>query len=175
VDFLPTLLLRSRKVVVAHGVQKHGDNVFHAFKQQFDQLTEDDFVNFWCIYLTSLAHEQFIKGEQYQETLKNASDEIDDFRTACAKANIPEIKAKKSLRDILGWALQVLRSWTPRLSYKLPNEGGEIGLDLFGQPLKPGQADVTKPGSEVPQFISDVKDRLHAVLKKIRFKHLVND
>jgi len=97
VDFLPNLLLNSRKVVIAHGVQKHGDNVFHAFKEQFDQLSEDDFVNFWCIYLTSLAHEQFIKGTAYQTLLKDAAAEIDSFREACAKANIPEIKAKKSL------------------------------------------------------------------------------
>jgi len=164
VDFLPGFLLRSRKVVVAHGVQKHGDNVFHAFKDQFEQLSEDDFVNFWCIYLTSLAHEQFIKGEAYQEILKIASAEIQDFRDACAKANIPEIKAKKSLRDILGWALHVLRGWTPRLTYKLPHEGGEIGLDLFGrvEPPKPQVAETP----QVPRFITDVKDQLANVLKK---------
>jgi hypothetical protein len=67
VDFLPTHLLESRKVVVAHGVQKQGDNVFLAFKKQFDDLAEDDFVGFWCIYVTSLAHEQFIKGDLYRE------------------------------------------------------------------------------------------------------------
>ena len=128
VDFLPHHLLSSRKVVIAHGVQKHGDNVFHAFKEQFDQLSEDDFVNFWCIYLTSLVHEQFIKGAAYQKLLKNAGAEIDNFRQACAKANIPEIKARKSLRDVLGWALNVLRTWTPRLTYKLPQDAGEIGL-----------------------------------------------
>src|SRR5260370_18524792 len=101
VDFLPTHLLQSRKVVIAHGVQKHGDNVFHAFKNQFEKLTEDEFVGFWCIYLTSLAHEQFIKGELYRGFLKDASAEIEGFRQACAKAHIPEVKAKKSLKDIL--------------------------------------------------------------------------
>ena len=65
VDFLPAHLLMSRKVVIAHGVQKHGDNVFHAFKHRFEHLSEDDFVDFWCIYLTSLAHEQFVKGTRY--------------------------------------------------------------------------------------------------------------
>lgn len=34
-DFLPRYLLKERKVVIAHGVQKHGDIVFHAFKDQF--------------------------------------------------------------------------------------------------------------------------------------------
>src|ERR1039457_3381727 len=46
VDFLPEHLLTSRKVVIAHGVQKQGDEVFHAYKDQFDQLAEDDFVSF---------------------------------------------------------------------------------------------------------------------------------
>src|ERR1039458_3310939 len=93
-DFLPKFLLKDRKVVIAHGVQKHGDVIFHAFKDQFEKLSEDDFVSFWCIYLTSLAHEQFIKGDLYQPYLKNASTEIDSFRRACVKARIPEIKAK---------------------------------------------------------------------------------
>lgn len=115
-DFLPEHLLRSRKVVVAHGVQKHGDDVFHAFKDQFDQLSEDDFVSFWCIYLTSLAHEQFVKGDIYRVYLKDAEEEIDQFRRACEKAGIPEIKAKKSLRDILAWTLNVLKVWRPRLT-----------------------------------------------------------
>lgn len=94
-DFLPDHLLSSRKVVVAHGVQKHGDDVFHAFKEQFVLLSEDDFVGFWCIYLTSLAHEQFVKGDIYRPLLAGAEEEIQQFRLACEKAGIPEIKAKK--------------------------------------------------------------------------------
>jgi hypothetical protein len=166
VDFLAQLLLKSRKVVIAHGVQKHGDNVFHAFKEQFDQLTEDDFVSFWCIYLTSLAHEQFIKGAAYRKLLKNAGAEIDDFRRACAKAHIPEIQAKKSLRDVLAWTLNVLRTWTPRLTYKLPHDAGEIGLDLFGRPIEKAPVDGKKSAAQVPQFITDVKDRLTDLLRK---------
>ena len=38
VEFLPKHLLDSRKVVIAHGVQQHGDQVFHAFKNEFEQL-----------------------------------------------------------------------------------------------------------------------------------------
>ncbi|MGH7451705.1 MAG: hypothetical protein ACRENG_10195 [bacterium] len=108
-DFLPEQLLHHRKVVIAHGVQKQGDNVFHAFKEQFAKLHEDEFVSFWCIYLVSLAHEQFIKGELYTPYLKSASQEIENFRRACARAYIPEIKAKKSLNEILAWTLNVLK------------------------------------------------------------------
>lgn len=66
VDFLPDFLLKSRKVVVAHGIQAPGDPVFHAFLDRFSALSEEEFVSFWCIYLVSLAHEQFIKGPRYQ-------------------------------------------------------------------------------------------------------------
>jgi hypothetical protein len=62
VDFLPDYLLKQKKVVVAHGVQAPGDPVFHAFSDQFEKLSESEFVSFWCIYLVSLAHEQFVKG-----------------------------------------------------------------------------------------------------------------
>ena len=63
VDFLPEELLTARKVVIAHGVQRHGDKVFHVFEDQFKKLNENDFVSFWSIYFTSLIYEQFIKGE----------------------------------------------------------------------------------------------------------------
>ncbi|MGA3164001.1 MAG: hypothetical protein ABSD77_07395 [Verrucomicrobiota bacterium] len=166
-DFLPKILLKERKVVIAHGVQKHGDTIFHAFKEQFDKLSEDDFVSFWCIYLTSLAHEQFIKGDLYQQFLGNASSEIDCFRRACAKARIPEIKAKKSLKEILQWTLQVLRAWNPRLRYRFPEEtGGAIELDLFGGTIQPKFESVPSELADVPHFVTEIKEALEAVLKK---------
>lgn len=167
VDFLPDQLLQQRKVVIAHGVQKHGDNVFQAFNEQFEKLSEDDFVSFWCIYLTSLAHEQFIKGPLYHPYLKNAHAEVEAFRRACAKARIPEIKAQKTLLDILAWTLHVLRSWAPRLTYKLPADGGEIGMDLFGQPPGwPVEQGGSPNATEVPQYIAAIKDTLEAVLHR---------
>ncbi len=102
VDFLPDFLLSQRKVVVAHGIQAPGDPVFHAFLDRFSTLSEQEFISFWCIYLVSLAHEQFIKGPRYRSFLQNAGAEIQKFRVACVNAKIPEIQAKKSLRDILG-------------------------------------------------------------------------
>lgn len=165
VDFLPANLLEQRKVVIAHGVQRQGDNVFQAYKEQFEKLTEEDFVGFWCIYLISLAHEQFIKGDIYQPYLENASAEIERFRQACAHAKIPEITAKKSLKDILAWSLTVLRSWKPTLRYKLPNEGGDIEVDLFGKSVAPKQNDPSD-SVNIPQYVSDIKDTLEDVLKK---------
>lgn len=165
VDFLPDNLLESRKVVIAHGVQKEGDSVFHAYQDKFEKLSEDDFVNFWCIYLTSLAHEQFIKGERYQSYLKKAKNEITAFRNACAAAKIPEIKSKKTLSEVLDWTLNALQSFKPSITYKDPNTGGEFQLDIFGQPKEEKKR---KKGSNIPIpiYITQVKITLEAVLKK---------
>jgi len=165
-DFLPDFLLQSRKVVIAHGVQKHGDNVFHAFKEQFDELSEDEFVGFWCIYLTSLAHEQFIKSDVFAKHLSGANSEIQEFRKACERANIPEIKAKKTLRDVLAWSLNVLKKWAPHLKYKLPEEAGTIELDLFGKALPAQQLETKNTIAEAPHFATDIKEKLESVLTK---------
>jgi hypothetical protein len=166
VDFLPGVLLRQRKVVVAHGIQAPGDPVFHAFFDQFSKLTEEDFVSFWCIYLVSLAHEQFIKGPQYVDLLGDAQAQIDKFRRACERARIPEIKARKSLKSILEWSLAVLKSWRPKLKYSLPSDGGELELDLFGQirEATPDQSEETSSHS-LPEYVNDLKESLEAVLQ----------
>src|ERR1039458_1120628 len=157
VDFLPDALLRDRKVVVAHGVQAPGDPVFHAFTGRFSNLSEEEFVSFWCIYLVSLAHEQFIKGARYSEFLEDASVEIQKFRVACANARIPKIQAKKSLRDILEWSLHVLTSWRPKLKYQPPGDGGEFELDLFGW-RREGYSKNTEEATDhsLPEYVNDI-------------------
>ena len=166
VDFLPDYLLTQRKVVVAHGVQAPGDPVFHAFTEQFSKLSEEEFVSFWCIYLVSLAHEQFIKGPRYRPSLRGANAQVERFRAACATAKIPEIQAKKSLRDILEWSLHALASWRPKLSYKPPDATGEFELDLFGSKTE----DYPKKAEEMsehplPHYVNAVKQTLDAVLE----------
>lgn len=166
VDFLPDILLRDRKVVVAHGIQAPGDPVFHAFTDRFSKLSEEEFVSFWCIYLVSLAHEQFIKGARYREFLEDSSAEIDRFRLACANAKIPEIQAKKSLKDTLEWSLHVLASWHPKLKYRPPGDGGEFEFDLFGSKIE-DRSEKTEEASEhsLPKYVNDIKQTLEAVLE----------
>jgi hypothetical protein len=164
VDFLPDILLRDRKVVVAHGIQAPGDPVFHAFTDQFSRLSEDEFVSFWCIYLVSLAHEHFIKGARYRELLKGASGEIDKFRIACANARIPEIQAKRSLKDVLEWSLHVLTRWRPKVKYRPPGDGGELELDLFGSKIEDRKTDEPSEHS-LPKYVNDIKESLERVLE----------
>jgi hypothetical protein len=166
VDFLPDYLLEQRKVVVAHGIQAPGDPVFHAFTDNFSKLSEEEFVSFWCIYLVSLAHEHFIKGPRYHKLLSGAGTEIRKFQLACANAKIPEIQAKKSLRDILEWSLHVLTAWRPRLKYAPPGDIGEFEMDLFGK-LRAETAN-SEPVQEhsLPQYVNDIKQTLETVLAK---------
>jgi hypothetical protein len=169
VDFLPDHLLRQRKVVVAHGIESPGDPVFHAFTEQFERLSEEEFVSFWCIYLVSLAHEHFVKGDRYANLLRDASSEVAIFRRACQSARIPEIEAKKSLRDVLDWALYVLRSWRPKVTYRPKDGPGEIELDLFGRSLP----QIEKGGSEshdqhdlLPKYVNNINKALDCIVEK---------
>jgi hypothetical protein len=165
VEFLAGALLNSRKVVIAHGVQHQGDSVFNAYKDEFDALSEDDFVAFWCIYLISLAHEQFIKPPSFAKYLQDCIHEIRAFKQACHRARIPEIQATLSLKSVLGWALSVLKIWRPKLKYTPPVENaGEFQLDLFATTADVAQP--TLPSSPVPEYARPVKERLDEVLRK---------
>ena len=165
VDFLPDYLLRQRKVVVAHGVQSPGDPVFQAFNKEFSKLSEQDFVSFWCIYLVSLAHEQFVKGDRYGKYLSGASAEIQAFRLACQNANIPEIKAQKSLYGILQWTLEALSKWRPKVKYR-NQDIGEVEVDLFGQPQIATSVEEKKDDIALPTYVGQVKKTLEAILGK---------
>jgi hypothetical protein len=170
-DFLPERLLYRKKVVIAHGVHKQGDTVFHAFRDQFEKLSEDDFVEFWCIYFVSLAHEQFIKGKHYQAILseRRCGSEVENFRQACMRANIPEIKGKKTLKQILEWALAVLKAVRPKIGYELPQEGGTMFLSIFDgtDTTRAPKAKEANPDIfSVPNYLSDVKESLEDVLTK---------
>lgn len=165
VDFLAPSLLEHRKVVVAHGVQRHGDNVFMVFQDAFNELSEDDFVDFWCIYLVSLAHEQFVKNGAYRSYLRDAGDEVARFKAACAAARIPEIEADKSLKDVLAWALNALKSLRPKLAARSP-DGWTYEASLFGDGDQPANAEPSVVGPILPEHVAEVRDALEAVLKK---------
>jgi hypothetical protein len=167
VDFLPNSLLQQKRVVVAHGVQHHGDDVFHAYNDSFEKLDESQFVDFWCVYLVSLANEHFIKNPYYSELLRPVDREIQAFKSACARARIPDFKERKPLREVLGWVLAVLHSWAPTLKFKPPGESGEFEVDLFGvRGNSGGEASAAGQHPHLPSYVHDIKDRLDSILQK---------
>jgi hypothetical protein len=96
VDFLPQMLT-NKKIIIAHGVQQRQDTVFLAYKNQFDKLSESDFVDFWCIYVVSLAYEQFVRNDRFKKLLSHSTNEIDAFRKAYRDAGIPDFDHPKTL------------------------------------------------------------------------------
>jgi hypothetical protein len=118
VDFLPDYLLKQRRVVIAHGVQHRQDAVFLAYRDDFDKLTEADFIDFWSVYLMSLAFEQFIRSTKYDPFLKDCDRLIAIFRQKYRAARIPEFESRKSLLEIIGWALAVVKSFNPKVTWK---------------------------------------------------------
>ena len=120
VDFLPDLLLRDRRVVIAHGVRQRQDTVFLAYREQFDKLSEADFVDFWCVYLVSLAYEQFIRSDEHKELLADCDSEIANFRQKYRNAGVPEFERKKTLNEIIAWTLAVVNHFKPKVSWTPP-------------------------------------------------------
>jgi len=166
VNFKADEQFKNKKVVVAHGIDAPGDPVFHAFSDTFKQFTEEEFVSFWCIYLVSLANAQFIRGERYADALAIAASEIDLFRRACAEAQIPEIEASRSLKDVLDWAIRVFRAMGPKICLKPPVDFGELEIKLGNSVTN---EDPTRQGylqNKHPQYVNEIKDKLDFILKK---------
>jgi hypothetical protein len=153
VDFLARHLLTNERSLLRMACSIMG-TVFWPIKESFDILSEDDFVAFWCIYLVSLAHEQFIKNPEFKDYLLHCNSEIEEFRRACQKARIPEIRASLSLNEVIGWVLYILKLWRPKLTYTPPNpDVGEYSLDLFGNQLEAEKTVAARSSAEVPQYV----------------------
>ena len=165
VSFLPDILLKQRKVIVAHGVDNPGDPVFQVFKNQFEVLSESEFIDFWCIYMVSLAHEQFLKNPKYTEYLKECGTEIEQFKSLSVRAGIPEVTSKKTLRDILGWVLEALRRIRPAVTVETGDLKYKYGIEI-AEGSKP--ASVSRVGADelpkLPQHVNRLKESLETIL-----------
>lgn len=167
VEFLPSSLRENKRIVVAHGVQREGDTIFQAFKNEFEKLSEDEFLEFWCIYLVSLSHEHFIKNPANQALFSELKAEIQAFKRACERARIPEIKATKSLYQILEWSLNVLKTAMPsKVRLEFPLEQGALELDgMFPKEDKTEEEQTNSNGMR-PVFVAEVKETLEVILNK---------
>jgi hypothetical protein len=163
VDFLPRLMFQNKKVVIAHGVQHRQDTVFLAYKKQFDQLSEADFTDFWCIYFVSLANEQFIRADSFKAALTDCSSEISTFLEAYRKAGLPNFGDKKTLSEILAWVLSVLKRLKPRVSWTPPDNVGQFELS-FGESLQPVQHSTKEPDVYMPSHLDEIVSSLERVL-----------
>src|SRR3546814_472342 len=114
--------------------------------------------------LASLAYERFIRSPNYSNLLVDCQQEVADFRKKYRRANIPEFERSKSLREIIGWALAVVKTIKPRVSWTPPEGVGQFELSLdVGDPA-PGNAS----GKEtmLPRQLEALIDSLEQVLSR---------
>lgn len=160
VEFLPAILLKSRKVVLAHGVRAQGDEVFHAFNDEFVQLSEDEFVDFWCIYLVSIAHQHFIANPRYNVFLDQHRNQVNAFKAACRDARIPDMTPHRRLYDVLQWAISAVKKLRPAVSFSQP-DGSSVDIHPLGlPPTQPAE----KKGPVLPRYVQEVLTHLDALL-----------
>jgi hypothetical protein len=164
IDYLEEALLRDKKVVIAHGVSRPDDNIFHAFRSDFDQFTEDDFEAFWVIYFATLARDNFIEESKFDDILRGCKKQMAEFRDACALASIPTFempKERRSLRVILEWIIGLVRP--KKVTYK--SAGGDQATFEFAEPVKAlpsGEPPRTQPLRS--RYLEKLRIALQAIL-----------
>jgi hypothetical protein len=160
-DFLSQFLMQQRKIVVAYGVQAEGDSVFHAFREQFDTLSEDEFINFWCVYLVSLARDRFVKNPSYASYLTECGYEVREFVDLCRRAKIPTPPNHSRFREVLGWVLGLVGRFKPKAKY-VTETGTYYQLELeFDKESKPA---VTT--DSLSTFINEILASLEHLLSR---------
>ena len=169
VDFLPATMLINKKVVIAHGVQQRQDTVFLAYKKHFDQLSENDFIDFWCIYLISLASEQFIRADEYHSKLSKCTKEVASFREAYRRAGLPDFGNRKTLSEIFAWVFSVLKRLKPKVTWTPPENVGQLEFSFatdFPAASQSTQSGVKETDPRMPARINEIASRLEQVLSK---------
>ncbi|MDP3444592.1 MAG: hypothetical protein Q8T08_17170 [Ignavibacteria bacterium] len=116
------MLIRSNKVILT-GVSSSGDTIFGQFKNSFEYYSEDDFENFWKIYLISLIYNDFLKNPDFEDYLKDCNKEIEVFKRTCSKAGIPNIPSRMTRHDIIASIVRILPT------KKVKRAQGQAGID----------------------------------------------
>lgn len=160
-EFERSFMLKSR-ILILTGVEASGDPVFLAFKDQFEDLTELEFDNFWRVYFVALILERFVRNAEFDEIRSGADKEIQIFKERCRAAHIPELSKSWSFRDIIQTVLQ-------RVKLSFGNvEPSEKGASYSLVSISPAKAELEResetPG-EAPMFLHDIHEALVALLK----------
>jgi hypothetical protein len=157
------VMFKTTRIVLLTGVEATGDPVFQAFKDKFEDLTENEFENFWRVYFVALILERFVKNEQYADILDNAKKEIDEFKIKCRAANIPEVEQKSTFRDIVQGVLRCI-------TFRVGNvESGPAGSSFTALEVAPSEGDAKNMNVKIeqpPLFLNGIHDAMISVLQK---------
>jgi len=142
-------------------VNSSGESIFNKYREQFETFSEEQFENFWKMYIISLIDNQFIKDPKYQEKLSFAKKEIDSFRTDCRNAGIPTIPAQQDREKILAWVLRLFPSTNRVKKIKLP-------FAIMGTPDTPSLFTAS------PEIELDSKSEKHALEQKAIYVNTIS-
>lgn len=169
---LSSFYLREHNTIILNGVNGSGESIFNHFREHFGKFDEQQFENFWKLYLITLIYNKFLKNPYYSDYLIECEEEIKEFKKACAQAGIPDIKAQTELIDMVRWVLNIF----PRVKAK-----GSVAVDttnpslfVFAGDIQTEKRDSSDSSDEVNSRTSLYVDRiglaLHKILKKSSLK-----
>lgn len=154
-------LLEKYNIVIVNGVEPQGDPVFQAFHDNFKQLDEIEFQNFWRIYIISLIDKYVIENSQLDSLKSRCSSEIAEFKEKCRKSRIPQIEQKSKLWDIVGLVLKVCTSL--KLVQEVDPKTGAMTTTIQYSPALSSSGTGT---SKTPIFLTEIHDSLLKILEK---------
>ncbi|MDD2822929.1 MAG: hypothetical protein PHQ59_02495 [Candidatus Daviesbacteria bacterium] len=168
VNLLSEHLLSRDNLVILSGVNSSGESLFNKFKEQFKDYSEEDFENFWKLYFINLIYNQFLKEPKFEKKLETCEKEIKDFKSACYKAGIPDIKSIQGMQAILAWSVNALKS----VKLKVPISYDAKNQTLFALPELKIEKGVNKEDglSETKSlYVHDIGFALGKILHKSGF------
>jgi len=121
-NIISSVLLKQRKLIILSGVNSRGEPIFNQFKKRLSKFSEQDFETFWKFYFISLIYNDFIKNNNFSESLDQHKKEIDKFINECEKAGIPNIPKKQDKNQMIEWILRIF-------SKKIKGIGAEFSFD----------------------------------------------
>lgn len=169
VEFLSDPLFADRRVIVAHGSKAYGDPTFHAYQEEFEKLSEDDFVTFWCVYLISLVRDQFLLCNNYDGLFVHERGAVGSIVAKCRAAKIPPLDQGRSLSDVIAWALVAVSKLRPVAKYRIPDETWLFTVDSVES--EPPDDDLSTKQSTsigmIPSKVAEIKYELELLLDRI--------
>jgi hypothetical protein len=163
VQYLHPQMLDKKRVLLAHGIETQGNQVFQDFSKQFEKLTASEFQDFWYVYFTTLVNEVLLKNDEYTEYFHDCHQEIAQFRSACLAAKIPDVKAPQSLLDMLQWCFNAIwKQFRPR---KVGMGSGPEQMTMeFGEAEKSTEEPAIADAQ--PMYVGAIRESLNRLLDK---------
>jgi hypothetical protein len=146
INLVSEVLYKRRKIVILSGVNTSGESIFNEFKKQLLTFNEKDFETFWKFYFISLIYNEFIKNPKFKNDLLNSEEEIEKFIKECEKSGIPNIPTFQKKRQMIQWALGVIKPKLPKI--KKASMG--IDVDAHNQTLFSIKPEIEFDNTEIP-------------------------